>query len=52
VSVRYETDENGSVYTCKRVARGKEKGTQREGGRKDGCGVLIGHGETYRDPSF
>lgn len=51
-SYAYAPNPQGQTYRIERVARGKAKGAWREGGRKDGYGVLIGHRDQHHDYSF
>jgi hypothetical protein len=51
-SYSYAPNPNGREWTFKRVPRGRAAGQWREGGVTDGQGVIFGHREEYRDPSF
>ena len=51
-SYSYAPNPNGPVYRFCAVKRGKQAGAIREGGRKDGNGVLVGHRDHYFDFSF
>lgn len=53
-SAEYEITANpeGATYTFKPVSRGNAKGKMREGGRKDGRGIIFGRRDEHRDPSF
>lgn len=48
----YRANPAGRVWHFKAVSRGYAKGSLREGGRKDGCGVIVGVRRSYHDFSF